>query len=206
VSNQKKERERTMTDNRVVVGVFADPAQAYQVISDLHQAGFRDEQIGFIVRDELDATAEETQATELLPQESGKGTNQGVVAGGVVGGLAGAAASLLIPGLGPALAGGILATIGGMAVGAAAGGFIGTLVEIGIPEDEARRYDDEVRSGRTIVIVQADDNPMEAFRILKQDHALNSDVSTLQTEEQYDPEATIKLNALGTRTTHATNS
>ncbi len=163
-----------MAENRVVVGVFADRAQAYQVISDLHQAGFRDEQIGFITRDKHDVSAEETQATELLPEDVEKGTGHGVVAGGVVGGLAGAAASLLIPGLGPALAGGILATIGGMAVGAAAGGLIGTLVKIGIPEDEARHYNDEVHSGRTIVIVQANDNPMEAFRILKQDHALNA--------------------------------
>ena len=181
-----------MAENRVVVGVFANRAQAYQVINDLHQAGFRDEQIGFIGRDELDATAEDTQPLELLPEhEVEKGTSTGVVAGGVVGGLAGAAVSLLIPGLGPALAGGILATIGGAAVGAAAGGLIGTLVEIGIPEDEARHYNDEVQSGRTIVIVQADENPMEAFRILKQDHALNSE-AILPPEE--DPEVTAKLN------------
>ncbi len=185
-----------MTENRVVVGVFADRAQAYQAINDLHQAGFREEQIGFIGREELDAAAEDTQPIALLPEhEVEKGTNTGMVAGGVVGGLAGAAVSLLIPGLGLALAGGILATVGGAAVGAAAGGLIGSLVEIGIPEEEARHYNDEVYSGRTIVIVQADDNPIEAFRILKQDHALNSDVPTLQTKKEYDPEATVKLNA-----------
>ena len=165
-----------MADNRVVVGVFADRAQAYQVINDLHQAGFREEQIGFITRDELEKT-EETQKTEPLPEHDvEKGTSSGVFAGGVVGGLAGATASLLIPGLGPALAGGILATLGGAAIGAAAGGLISTLVEAGVPEDEARRYDSEVHSGRTIVIVQADNNPMEAFRILKQDQA--SDTGT----------------------------
>ena len=45
-----------MTENRVVVGVFVGHAQAYQAINDLHLAGFRDEQIGFIAREELDET------------------------------------------------------------------------------------------------------------------------------------------------------
>ena len=178
-----------MAENRVVVGVFTDRAQAYQVIHDLHQAGFRDEQIGFIARDKLDQSTENTEVTEPLPDfEIEKATKPGVVAGGVVGGLAGAAVALLVPGLGPALAGGILATIGGAAVGAATGGLIGTLIEVGIPEEDAQRYNDDVHSGRTIVIVQADDNPMEAFRILKQDHALNTNASTY-----IDPEATVKL-------------
>ena len=188
-----------MTENRVVVGVFAGRTQAYQVINDLHQAGFRDEQIGFIAREELEE-AENMEATEPLPaSEVETGTTPAAVAGGVVGGLAGAAVALLIPGLGPALAGGILATIGGAAVGAATGGVIGTLVDAGIPEEDARRYTQDVHSGRTIVIVQADDNPLEAFRILKQDQALNPDVSTPSTEE-YDPEATVKLEAPEART------
>lgn len=178
-----------MTENRVVVGVFTDRAQAYQVIHDLHLAGFHDEQIGFIAREQLDHSTENTEVTEPLPgYEIEKATRPGAVAGGVVGGLAGAAVALLIPGLGPALAGGILATIGGAAVGAATGGFIGTLIEVGIPEEDARRYNEDIYSGRTIVIVQADDNPMEAFRILKQDHALNTNTST-----EIDPEATVKL-------------
>ncbi len=183
-----------MTENRVVVGVFPDRAHAYQVINDLHQAGFRNEQIGFIARDKLDHNTQNMEVTAPPPgTEIETATRPGAVTGGVVGGLAGAAVALLIPGIGPALAGGILATIGGAAVGAATGGLIGTLIEVGIPEDDARRYNDDIHSGRTIVIVQADDNPMEAFRILKQDHALNGNPSL----EEIDPEATVKLKAPG---------
>ena len=181
-----------MTENRVVVGVFTERSQAYQAINDLHQAGFRDEQIGFIAHEEIDASGNSEVTQPLHGSAVETGTRPGAVAGGVVGGLAGAAVALLIPGLGPALAGGILATIGGAAVGAATGGLIGTLVEVGVPEEDAHRYTNEVHSGRIIVIVQADDNPTEAFRILKQDHALNPDVSITPTEE-YDPEATVKL-------------
>lgn len=177
-----------------MVGVFAEHAQAYQVINDLHQAGFHDEQIGFIAREELDETGNSEVTAPLAAHEVETGTRPGAVAGGVVGGLAGAALALLIPGLGLAIAGGILATIGGAAVGVATGGLIGTLVEVGIPEEDAHRYINDVHSGRIIVIVQVDDNPLEAFRILKQDHALNPDASTPSTEE-YNPEATVKLEA-----------
>ncbi len=177
-----------------MVGVFAGRAQAYQAINDLHHAGFRDEQVGFIAREELDETKNTQPTQPLHASEVETGAKPGAVAGGVVGGLAGAAVALLIPGLGPALAGGILATIGGAAVGAATGGVIGTLVEVGVPEEDAHRYNNDVHSGRIIVIVQADDNPIEAFRILKQDQALNPDASTVPTQE-YDQEATVKLEA-----------
>jgi uncharacterized protein (TIGR02271 family) len=68
------------------------------------------------------------------------------------------------------IAGGLLAGIvGGAAVGAAAGGLMGALVgSMGVPEEEARYYDQEFRSGRTIVTVKADGRYDEAQRILRQ--------------------------------------
>lgn len=50
--------------------------------------------------------------------------------------------SLLIPGIGPVIAGGVLgATLVGAGVGAAAGGPIGLLTEMGVPEVEARHFE-----------------------------------------------------------------
>ncbi|BDI16740.1 hypothetical protein ANSO36C_25420 [Nostoc cf. commune SO-36] len=51
--------------------------------------------------------------------------------------------TLAIPGVGPVLAGGAVATalattLAGGAIGAAAGGIVGALVGLGIPEDIAR--------------------------------------------------------------------
>ena len=43
----------------------------------------------------------------------------------------------------------------GTASGAAAAGLAGALVGLGIPEDEAKHYDTEFQSGRTIVTVKA---------------------------------------------------
>src|SRR5207248_5845370 len=76
-------------------------------------------------------------------------------------------ASLIIPGFGPAIAGGILtATIGGVVIGAAAGGLFGALIGLGVPEEEARYYEGEFQSGRTLVTVKADGRQQEAYNIL----------------------------------------
>lgn len=62
------------------------------------------------------------------------------------------AAALLIPGFGPAIAGGILlATFGAAGISALTGSIIATFVSIGVPEEEAHHYQRELRKGRTIV-------------------------------------------------------
>src|SRR2546421_11305433 len=155
----------TMTDRSTVVGVFELRSEADAAIYELQRAGFRDEQIGFIVRNEdtgADTTVEDGNTTEATP-----GAAVGAVSGGIIGGVIGAAAALLIPGIGPAIAGGILVTIlGGAAIGAAAGGIVGALVGMGVPEEEAHYYAGEFHSGRTLVTVRADGRQQEAINIL----------------------------------------
>ncbi len=144
-----------------VVGVFSDRQDAERAITDLESAGFRDDQIGILTRPDRGAGAATTR-------ETGSKAGEGAATGAVVGGILGAAASLLIPGVGPVIAGGILATVlGSAAVGAAAGGVLGGLVGLGVPEDEARYYEGEFKAGRTIVTVKADGRYDEALAILR---------------------------------------
>jgi|SRR5579859_5439382 len=144
-----------------VVGVFADRAQAEQAVQALERAGFTDQQIGFI------RPGEKTPGG--MKTDTGTKVAAGVGSGGVVGGLVGAAAALVIPGLGPAIAGGILAaTLGGAAIGAVAGGLIGALTNMGVPEEHARYYESELKAGRTLVIVKADHRQEDASNILRQ--------------------------------------
>jgi hypothetical protein len=152
----------TLRERSTVVGVFADHAQAEQAIQALERAGFTDEQIGFIRRGE-GRTGEESRPG------TGEKVATGALGGGVLGGILGAAAALLIPGFGPAIAGGILATtFGGAAIGAAAGGIIGALTKVGVPEEEAHYYQGEFEAGRTIVTVRAANRQQEAMEILRQ--------------------------------------
>lgn len=115
--------------------------------------------------------------------------------GSVLGGVIGAAAALLIPGFGPAIAGGILAaTFGGMAIGAAAGGIIGALTKVGVPEEEAHYYQSEFEAGQTIVTVRSGNRQQEAVGILRQygayDATTRAEASTPhRAPEAYDPTA-----------------
>ena len=81
----------------------------------------------------------------------------GAAIGGGLGLLAGLAA-LAIPGFGPVIAIGPIATaLAGAGIGAAAGGLIGGLTEAGVPEHHAEYYAEGVRRGGVLVTVRTTD-------------------------------------------------
>lgn len=156
----------TTTNRATVAAVFPDRVHAEQAISELHSLGISDTQIGYAFRDDKGAAGAATPETRRNEAEHGAAV--GAASGGIAGGILGAGASLLIPGVGPAIAGGILAaTLGGLVIGAAAGGITGALVNMGIPEDEARYYQGQFQEGRPLVTVDAPgrrDDVLQVFR------------------------------------------
>ena len=97
-----------MTQDFIAVGVFHDAEQARHAIDELKSAGYSENEIGFLVR----ASATESEDDTM------KSAATGAVGGGMIGGVLGAAAALLIPGFGPAIAGGILlAAFGAAGIG-----------------------------------------------------------------------------------------
>ena len=78
----------------------------------------------------------------------------------------GAAVALLIPVIGPAIAGGILVTFFSAALGAVTGSLLGAFVTMGVPEEQARHYEEEFTAGRTIVTVKTDDKQQEVLGIM----------------------------------------
>jgi len=172
-SHSKEERNMTTSERTTAVGVFSEPALAEQAMNQLRGAGFNDEQIGFVSRDINTAPSGSNDEGGNAPS-----TATGAVSGGVIGGVIGAVTSLLIPGFGPAIAGGILAaTLGGVALGALAGGFVGSLTHLGVPEHEARFYESQLNEGRTVVTVNAPGRYGDAMRILRQAGAYDANVS-----------------------------
>ena len=51
-----------------------------------------------------------------------------------------------------------MAALGGAAAGATAGGVVGALVGLGIPEYEAKAYEDRIKKGGYLVAVHVDDS------------------------------------------------
>lgn len=144
---------------RPVVGVFADRMSAEQAITDLKQAGFDTSQMGLLMQNREEA--------KQAASDAGIKTTGGAVTGGVLGSALGAilaaTGTFVIPGIGPFISAGILATaITGGALGAIAGGLIG----LGIPREEADYYETQVREGRVLVTVDPQGHDMEAREIM----------------------------------------
>ncbi len=160
-----------MTQGYLAVGVFREPSQAQQAIKELREAGYSDDEIGYLAR-----------ASVLAPGETvDESIAGGAVAGGLVGGVVGAVVALVVPGIGPAIAGGILAaSLTGAAMGVAAGSVLGALVGIGIPEEEARRYQRDLEAGRMVITVKAQSGYEDALHILRRNGAHH--VATLLSE------------------------
>jgi hypothetical protein len=154
-----------------VVGVFINRQEAEAAMDELHRAGFTHEHLGFVMRGDDERR---TRIEAETGPSTGEGALGGVLAGAGVGAMIAAAASLLVPGVGPVLAGGILvASLGGAAVGAAAGGVLGGLIAVGVPEEEAKYYESEFNEGRLLVTVRADGRANEAGAILHHHGAMD---------------------------------
>ena len=90
-------------------------------------------------------------------EAAGTGAGVGAGLGGAAGLLAGLGL-LAIPGLGPVVAAGWLASTAlGAAAGAATGGIVGALTEAGVSKDDAAMYAEGVRRGGTLVTARVAD-------------------------------------------------
>jgi hypothetical protein len=154
--NRFSRKDATMTMNKVCstrVGVFETRAAADKAIADLRAAGYRDDQIGLVGRD----SSGKAVRTDAAGNKAGEGAAIGAAAGAATGAAIGAGiAAGVIPVIGPVLAIGTLGTILlNAAGGAAAAGLAGGLIGWGIPEEEAKYYEGEVKAGRYLVTVDS---------------------------------------------------
>jgi hypothetical protein len=106
-------------------------------------------------------------------ESAGKGAGIGAGLGGAAGLLAGLGL-LAIPGLGPVVAAGWLAsTAVGAAAGAATGGLVGALTEAGVSKDEAPLYAEGVRRGGTLVSARVPDKDRTRLDAILNQSAVN---------------------------------
>lgn len=147
---------------KTVVGLMQTPTEAQRVVQELQSdCGCSREDIGLMAQGSETETRkpEEARGGERggdMASGALAGAGTGAAVGGVIGLVAGVA-SLSIPGLGPFIAAGPIASaLAGAGIGAAAGGLIGALTKVGVPEQEAHYYAEGVRRGGTLITVRAD--------------------------------------------------
>ncbi len=161
-----KQKNETTATSGTVVGLFHNQADAERAIQRLKDEGFSEDQIGVAIKDR----ERQQDLIEGTGTQAAEGAATGALGGGVLGGVIGLLAgvgALAIPGVGPIIAGGTLAsTRAGAGIGAAAGGLLGALVGMGVPEEDAQHFDKAFRAGGTLVTVNAGARADEARNCL----------------------------------------
>ncbi len=165
----------TVDKHSTVVGVFQDRAAAQKAVAELRRVGFREDQLGVLSREESSTSGHTAGVKDKTDSKVAEGAATGVIAGAGVGALwALGIVTLGLPAVGPVIAGGIFASILASAAGTAvAGGLLGALVGLGLPEEHAKYYESEFKSGRTLVTVKAPEKYREAEDILHRLGAYN---------------------------------
>jgi hypothetical protein len=150
-----------------ITRLFENYAAASQALRDLEAAGLSASDVS-IVASNSDGWYSEKNSSKHdgTAQGAEVGAGIGAVAGGAAGVLAGLG-MLAIPGIGPVVAAGWLAS---MAAGAAtvgvAGGIIGALTGSGVSEEDAPVYAEGVRRGGAIVTVRVPDSELSRYEII----------------------------------------
>src|SRR5882724_1583465 len=148
-----------------IAGIFASRAAAEKAVREINTLGIPNDRIALLTPGMSDQKVE-----SAVPIDDTEQPGMGAAMGGTVGGAMGvaggaslgaAAASLLVPGVGPVIAGGILGAAllgaGGTVTGIAAGEALEKELVAGLPHDELYLYEDALRKGRSVVIAFPDD-------------------------------------------------
>lgn len=176
-----------------VSALYDEAGDANQAVRDLVDNGFERDRISMVASDAAGNYVEYHGTS--IPDEDGL---EGAVAGALLGGLGGLVvglAALAVPGVGPVLAVGPLASaIAGAGVGAVTGSLIGALIDLGIEETAAEYYAEGVRRGGTLVTVQVEPEQTElALALLSHHHPVDLEDRAARWREYgwggFDPEA-----------------
>ena len=146
-------------------GLFDSYEEARLTVYDLEDAGISSDDITLISKSSADQSEGDLTAT---------GAGVGATLGGV-GGLLAGMAGFAIPGIGPLMGAGWLATtLAGAAAGGVAGGIVAALIEAGIDENDAPVLAEGVKRGGALVTVRAHEHEVAAVdQILKRHHPVD---------------------------------
>jgi hypothetical protein len=141
--------------------IYGDPAEASAVVSRLHLAGIRTDEISLLM-----SAATQGRHFEIDNKSKAlEGVATGGLAGGALGALFGGLTAIggiaLTGGAGLVAVGPMVAALAGAGVGAGTGGFLGGLVGLGLPKHEATLIDDRLANGSVLVAVAVDDDDDE---------------------------------------------
>jgi hypothetical protein len=137
-----------MVKQDCVVAVFANYAEARDAARALEAAGFGSD-ISVIGRED------EARLDAAGPLDHGDEMEKSAAVGAATGatlGLLASSALLVIPGIGPVL---FVGAVASSITGGIVGGLVGAMSGWGIKEDHAEEYEADLRAGKTLVVAKA---------------------------------------------------
>jgi hypothetical protein len=167
---------------KAVFGIAQSIDQAESIVNELKIAGFSNNDVSVLFPDKSTTKDFAHEKHTKAPEGAAIGGTVGIGTGAVLGWLAGIG-TLAIPGVGPFIAAGpIMGALSGAAVGAAAGSLTGALIGVGIPEYEAKRYEEKIRGGSALISIHTENSTErdKAKKILERLHA--EDIASTEEE------------------------
>lgn len=159
----------------VVLGVFTDSKEADKAVNELRDLGYKAKDISIITKQGG------RYVGGFVGTSAAEGAVGGITTGGILGGVTGlliGIGAITIPGIGGLLVGGPIAaalglsgaaatTFTGVVTGVVAGGLVGALVGLGIPEEDARVYEERIKQGAMLIAVPTRGNDEEVREVLE---------------------------------------
>lgn len=167
---------RGHSDRRLVVRLFDSEELVEQAVAALERKGFSADTLDIVTLDEVTSEYEGSVQATTIDETVISGALGGAIFGSIFGAVAGVGA-LLFPGLQTmmrmsAQSAWALVALVGTSTGAFFGVILGFLVGLGIAEEDRYLYDDSLKHGNKLVMLETDsDRAREAAHIMQQVNA-----------------------------------
>lgn len=152
---------------QIISAVFDSQREAEAAVAELRSAGADNARLSVIGREE-DRTTVSDGSGEVVEDDAVGDTAGGALAGAGIGAVLGVAA-LAIPGVGPLVAAGAIASSAipgaaaiGAGLGAVAGGLTGFLKDHGVSDEDAGYYEGRINDGGIFVSADVSDGDLSA--------------------------------------------
>src|SRR3954463_5681295 len=153
-----------------------------RVVDELERAGISRDDVSIVANNESgwfdrDRTTSRVDRDHDGVDDRAEGAAAGAGIGATLGGVAGLLAGLgllAIPGIGPVVASGWLASTAVVAAaGGAVGGLVGALTQAGVSEEDAHVYAEGVRRGGTLVTARVPETDRQRYEAILDRSAVN---------------------------------
>ncbi len=139
----------------MLTGMFNDRESTESAYQSLRDRGYSDDEINVMMSDSTRNKYYSDGDSALEGNKALEGTGAGAAIGGtlgaIIGGIAAIGTNVLIPGLGLVVWGPVAAALAGAGAGGLTGGLVGALIGWGIPEEQAKHYEEGIRNGGTVL-------------------------------------------------------